>query len=262
MEKYAVVIISFDGYRDVWNTFFECYEKFWNDRSFNTYLVTNNYVPQYNNVQVITTGDEKSWSFRVRTALNQIPEENVLVLLEDYFLCENVDDKKVNEIYREFINQELDYLRVIPIPFEYKHKQKGIYPLDDKFVYGVNLQAAFWKKTYLKKLLFEDDFSAWEFEARQKSDSRQKIQGRCATLNYVGLNYLNGVIQGKWYPQTIKQMKNLGIVIPTQKRKIIKHRKLFLMDLQNWMLHHIPRKIIKKCKPLFRKIGFKFVTED
>lgn len=261
MEK-AIVVISFDGYKDLWETFFKCYEKFFPDCALPIYLITNNEMPTYPRVTVVTTGEEVSWSHRVRNALEQILEDTLLVMLEDYFLCEKTSSAKIDELFRIFSENTYDYLRVIPIPHQYKRKPNGAYPLDSSALYGVNLQAAIWKKSYLQKLLYNDDFSAWEFEARQKNGSPSRIDGKCATLNYIGLNYLNGVIQGKWYPRTVKKLKEYGIIVATDKRQIIKRRKLLAMDARNWLSHHMPVKIIRAVKPIAVRIGCKFVTKD
>lgn len=261
MEK-AIVVISFDGYKDLWDTFFECYEKFLPDCIVPIYLITNNEIPTYPRVTVVTTGDEVSWSHRVRNALEQIPEDTLLLMLEDYFLCEKTSPERIDGLFRIFAENSYDYLRVIPIPAHYKHKPDGSYPLDPSALYGVNLQAAIWKKSYLQKLLYDDDFSAWEFEARQKTGSPSRIDGNCAALNYTGLSYLNGVIQGKWYPRTIKKLKKCGIIVSTEKRPIIKRRKLLAMDAKNWLAHHIPAKIIRAIKPIAVRAGYKFVTKD
>jgi hypothetical protein len=257
----AIVVLTFDGYKDVWDTFFECLKKHWSACPFKVYLVNNNLKPDYLGVSVLNTGDEKSWSNRVRKALELIPEEIILVLLEDYFFHIDVDNKEIKKVVSYFIDNQLDYLRLNPIPYEYKRKTKGIYPLDTRFLYGVNLQAALWRKAYLKELLFKDDFSAWEFEARQKLDSPTRIVGKCATVNYACLPYLNGVIQGKWYPNTIKELTKQNINIDVSRRGIIPNNKLFIMDAQNWLLHNIPIGIIKKIKPFIKKMGFEFVTK-
>ena len=78
MEK-AIVVISFDGYKDLWDTFFECYEKFFPDCMLPIYLITNHEIPAYPHVTVVTTGDEVSWSRRVRSALKKIPEDTLLI---------------------------------------------------------------------------------------------------------------------------------------------------------------------------------------
>lgn len=261
MEK-AIVVISFDGYKDLWDIFFKCYEKFFPDCTLPIYLITNNEVPDYPHVTVVTTGTEISWSYRVRNALDRIPEDTLLVLLEDYFLWKETDSEKIEELFRIFLENHYDYLRVIPIPAQHKKKPHGAYMLDSSALYGVNLQAAIWKKSYLQKLLYNDNFSAWEFEARQKTASPVRIEGKCATLNYVGLDYLNGVIQGKWYPRTIKELKKCGILVSTDHRPMIKKRKLIVMDVRNWLAHHIPSKMIRAVKPLATRVGCKFVTKD
>ena len=101
MEK-AIVVISFDGYKDLWDTFFECYEKFFPDCMLPIYLITNHEIPAYPHVTVVTTGDEVSWSRRVRSALKKIPEDTLLILLEDYFLCEKTSVEKIDGLLRIF----------------------------------------------------------------------------------------------------------------------------------------------------------------
>lgn len=256
----AVVIISFDGYKDVWETFFKCYSRFWKNNYYRTYLITNYEKPDFRGVKCITTGTEKSWSHRVRSALEQIEEEYLLILLEDYFLCEEITSRRVTELFEECKKGDYDYLRIVPIPYEHRKKKKGIYQLDDAFLYGVNLQAAIWKKIYLKELLYKDDFSAWEFEARQKKQSDLKIFGKCMTLNYVGISYLNGIIQGKWNPRTIKRLSRFGITVKTGTRQALSVYDLLIMEGKNWLLHSIPPRVIEEVKPILTRLGMKFVT--
>lgn len=262
MKKYAILVISFDGYSDVWDVFFECYNKFWKCNTNNLYLVTNNLNPEFLNVNIIKTGEEKSWSNRVRTALEQIDEDFLLVMLEDYFISRNVNQQNLDNLFNTVVEEKIDYLRLVPIPYEYRYKKKGIYNLNDKFIYGVNLQTAFWSKDYLKRLLYDDNFSAWEFEARQKNNNPKRIMGKCKTLNYWGIDYLNGIIQGKWYPKTIKQLCNLGVRVKCNDRKVLSRGKLIQMGIKNWLLHHIPIEVIKLFKPILIKLGIVFVTKD
>ena len=189
MKNIAVMVIAYDKYSDLWDSFFDCMDRYWS-KKIPIYLVTNNKLPEYNGVTTIKTGDELSWSNKVRCALNKINEDYLIVLLEDYFLSDIVDDNGLEDLLNDFISNEMDYLRLVPIPFEYKNKKKGIYKLDEKFQYGVNLQASIWRKDYLRKLLYDDNFSAWEFEARQKHGSKVKIEGKCSTVNYFAINYI------------------------------------------------------------------------
>ena len=258
----AIVIISFDGYQDVWNTFFECFEKNWNVINYNVYFVSNHLEASTNcDVKFIQTGDEISWSRRVRNAIEKIPEENLLILLEDYFISEVVNDEDLDNLFALFENNKCDYLRIVPIPKLYTKRDRGVYDIGDEALYGVNLQASIWSKEFLTKLTYNDDFSAWEFEARQKVDSPIRVEGKIMTLNYWGIVYLNGIIQGKWFPETIKKLDKIGVVVDADKRGTIKKRVIINNKFRHYLLHHVPMPIIKISKPILVKLGVKFVTK-
>ena len=70
----------------------------------------------------------------------------------------------------EFMSYDYDYLRLMPIPKVCRGKD-GIYRLDGRNMYEINLQAAIWKKSYLMQVLREDGLSAWQVEAMQKVSS-------------------------------------------------------------------------------------------
>ena len=258
----AILIVSFDGYSDIWDAFELCINKHWKDRKVNTYLISNNLEPNYDNISVIKTGNEVSWSNRLRVALKDLKEKYVLLLLEDYLI-----DSKVNNILYEkavnyLINNDIDYLRIAPIP-KLKKSNKATFATEitKNMVYGVNLQAALWKKSYLMRTLYDDDFSAWEFEARQKFSSSHRINGKCYATNAYIISYLNGIIQGKWYLKTLCALEKQGVVIEKYNRSVMTDSDMKREKFRNFLLHHIPPQIIQIVKPIAKKMGFYFVTE-
>ena len=259
-KNVAVMVVSFDGYADVWDTFAECINKYWKDRVYNTYLITNNMLPNYEDIKVIKTGEEVSWSARMRTALQYIKEEYIILLLEDYLVDKVVDNDAVKEAVEFAKEKGTDYLRIAPIPK--LRGASGYATIIDKMqLYGVNLQASIWKKEYLRKLLGNDNFSAWEFEARQKFGSDERIDGMCYASNRYVIHYLNGIIQGKWNIKTLEQLKNIGISVHTGNRNVMKKSELIREDIRNFFSHAIPPQIIRMIKPVAKKMGLKFVTE-
>ena len=125
MENTAVVIITFDGYKDVWPIFFKCFEMNWPENLCKVYFVNNEASVENKYVKTINTGIEISWSYRVRKAIEQIEEENLIILLEDYFIDKAVDAKELVKLTRLFSKKKYDYLRLIPIPKEHCKKKKG-----------------------------------------------------------------------------------------------------------------------------------------
>jgi hypothetical protein len=261
MDNFAIVILSCDAYSDAWDYFFTCFDKFWKPKNVKKYLVSNHKECKRRDIITICTGDEVPWSRKVRIALADIRENNLLVLLEDYFLCREVSKNEYESLVTCFTINNYDYLRLIPIPKENMKKPNGIYPLVEKSLYGINLQPAIWKKSFLLKILRDDDFSAWQLEALQKFGSNQRIKGNCSATNYPVYNYVGGIIQGQWYPPAIKCLKGLGIEMVLGNRSIMSNGDLRRIQLKAFMIEHLPASFIAKIKPLLKKLGFKFVTE-
>ena len=259
-QDMAIAVISFDKYSDIWDIFAKCINTFWSDRTYNTYLVTNEACPTYQGIHVLATGREFSWSHRVRTALDAIQEDYILLLLEDYLISEKVDNLQMEEALRHMKEMDLDYLRIVPIPKIKGSKRKKIVAITSKMVYGVNLQAAIWKKEYLLKTLSDKHFSAWEFEARQKFGEATRVEGKCYASNDFVIKYLNGIIQGKWYKKTLDNFSSMGIKISLGERAVMSNKDMLRENVRNFFLHHIPPRIICTLKPIAQKMGFKFVT--
>lgn len=262
MNKIAYVVLSFDNYSDLWPTCFECKEKFWRSRM-PTYLVTNNKKPEFENVQVITTGPEISWSHRAKKAIQEITEEYILLMLEDYFVISVIDDGSINPFVSFMEATDADYLRIYPFPtLKFKDKGiQGIHPIPKESLYGVNLQPAIWKRDYLLKLLEGPDISAWEFEARQKNGVDTQVNGNLYTVDYSPFKMVNGVLQGKWYAPAIKDLKKVGINVDTKNRDILSQDKVLIYKSKILIRKIMGPKLIRKFKPLLKKCGIKFVTD-
>lgn len=257
----AIVVVSFDGYSDIWPVFAQGFNRFWSDRPFETYLVTNDAEPSFDKIKVVKTGEEISWSRRLRTALSQIDSEYIILLLEDYLLCKDVDNADVLRLVNFMKENSADYIRIAPIPrVKSDAPDNQPVPLPQDTLYGVNLQAGIWKKEYLLALA-DGDISAWEFEARQKNGAPTQIKGNCYAVNYFPVKYLNGIIQGKWYPETVKAYKNLGIDIDTSKRGVMAKKDVIKDKLKRWIVRIVPPNTVRKIKPIAKKLGFHFVTD-
>ena len=260
-QNVAIAVVSFDKYSDVWDVFALCINKYWKDRPYKTYLITNDASPKYNGIEIVKTGEEVSWSYRVKKALETIREEYIMLLLEDYLISEDVDNDRVENALKYMKSNAVDYLRIAPIP-TIKNTKSGEFAtaLTSNMVYGVNLQAAIWKRDYLLKVINEENLSAWEVEARQKFGSPTRIEGKCCATNDFIVQYLNGIIQGKWYIKTIEGLATCGIEVPLGERSVMTDKDMRRENMRNYLLHHISPKVIHRLKPVAKKLGFKFVT--
>ena len=95
-DKVSILVVGFDGYIDVWNHFFYLMNKYWKDRP-KTYLATSELSPKYENVEVIKAGKGSEWSKRAYSALEQIHTPYVILMLEDFFITDYVNNDVVQE---------------------------------------------------------------------------------------------------------------------------------------------------------------------
>lgn len=263
MDKAAVVVLSFDRYSDLWPVYFECTKKFWHRNTKPTYLVTNEAMPQFDRVRVIPTGPEVSWSHRAKVAVEKVDAEYILLMLEDYYFTSAVSDDAMELLFTYAKTNDVDYLRICPFPkIHFSDKgTEGIHPIPRNALYGVNLQASIWKKEYLMKVLASGDYSAWEFEARQKNGAATQIQGKLFTVDYAPFEMVNGVLQGKWYTPSVKTLRSKGITVDTSKRAILPWQKVLVYKMKIAIRKIVGPNLIRKFKPLLKRLGMKFVTE-
>ena len=218
MDKHTCIFVaSFDGYSDLWDVFFECFHLNWKDNKNPVYLVTNIKTPSYSGVVTIATGEETSWSNRIKKAIDSVKEEYIILFLEDYLIHKPVDNQIVEKAIEFVRDNDIDFLRLEPIP-KIKNKTTNFaVPLSKKLLYGINLQCAIWKKDFLLKCLC-GDFSAWEFEARQKNGEATQVPGKLFGTDFFVIPYLNGILQGKWWPDSVKELRDIGINVNTNQR--------------------------------------------
>lgn len=262
MEKAVVMVLSFDKYSDLWPVYFDCAKRFW-QATLPTYLVTNEKQPEFEGVHVITTGPEVSWSRRARKAVEAVDAQYILLMLEDYYVTSNVTDALILPLISFMEKTDADYLRIYPFPeMHFKDAdEKGIHCVPEEALYGVNLQASIWKKNYLLKLLEGGDFSAWEFEARQKNGVATQVKGNLYTVDYAPFEMVNGVLQGKWYTPSVKTLQSLGFHIDTSKRDVLPWNKVAAYKSKIILRRIAGPNVIRKVKPILKKLGVKFVTK-
>ena len=91
--QYSIVVMSCDKYECCWYPFFKCLDKYFPNHP-KTYLITEGKTSKYSET-IATTG---SWTKRLKDALEQIKEDYILLMLEDFFIRKPVDEERINKI--------------------------------------------------------------------------------------------------------------------------------------------------------------------
>ena len=231
----AILVLSCDKYADIWRPFFLFFNKYWNDCPFPVYLGTNSSSFSFSNVKQIFSNKTTTWSDELETILRQISEKYVLIILEDYFIYENVDNKKLVDIVDIMEEQQAAFIKLGAFPKQYDSLwphthlkgRKDIGVIENTSKYRLCLQTAIWNKEILLNLLNPTE-NPWEFEieASKRSnnlpnpflciiaDPQKKVVHGPITY------YCTALSAGKWMRGAVDLCRKENINIDITKRPI------------------------------------------
>ena len=264
----SVLIIGFDGYKDVWDHDIELMNKYWPDRP-KTFLANSELNPEYDGVEVINAGPGSEWSKKVQVALERIETPYVLLLLEDFFITDYVDNQKIESIMKMIEEDGIKFYQVL-VQLIRQTWEKGkpyknleyikIIPSQKK--YGINLQAAIWEKEFLRTIVGEGNYNAWEFEINQlgtNTYNQEKIELLIDVRNI--LNILHAVVQSKYLRSAKRKLSLMGIWISEGERPQLSRRDDFKYIFKLFMYSVTPKSLVKPFKAIGRKLKIDFVTD-
>lgn len=70
-------------------------------------------TPKYTNIKIINAGENSEWSKKVQTALKEIRTPYVLLLLEDCFITDYVDNNKLAEAIKQIKQYDIKFYQIL-----------------------------------------------------------------------------------------------------------------------------------------------------
>lgn len=227
----TVLVNSCDSYDDTWVPFFKLLKKYWPDCKYPIVLNTETKNFDYENLEIKTINILKkyrskniAWSKRLKFVLNRIDSKYILFMMDDFFLMDYVDSKRVDEVI-SWMEQDksiavFSFFRVEdPVHKDTKSlKYKGYYLRNQLGDYRYNCQAAIWNRKTLIQTLRNFE-SAWDWEIYGNIRSRRSTKKFYTLMDpkdyifkYDCEKY--GVFRGKWrLPYTEQLFRKEGISI-------------------------------------------------
>lgn len=266
----SILVLSCDGYSDIWDNFFDLKEKYWPDCPFATYLVSESVNYERTGVHMILAGNG-NWSSRYKFAVEQVRTPYICPFFEDFFISDIVDNERILDILQYMKDNEVDFInmddgfRNILNQQDLRIMDKSLAVIPPHLAYGVDTAASIWRRSYLLETLGDGDYSAWQFELDRciQAKTEDGIPGRILIDLRQSLNVstIPVVIQGKYYPPALKAFEKWGYIIDTGNRKIMNSFEVFI--------YYLKRKCSKlkygrkQLKYLANKLfGMNFVSKD
>ncbi len=243
MSKVAIMITSCDVYQECWKPIIVSLDKFWPDREYPRYIVTNYKEENLPNTTFIKVGDDnRSWCNLTRMGMEAIPEEYVIYLQDDYWLNQKVDNEAIKTHVDYFEKNSLDFLKIYDdMPRDKYRIGDGDYcenPPDIR--YSINTAIAIWRKSTISKLMIQD-WSGWKFERKIISYiNEHHIKLKSQTLHSSeekkkGINTIkdNAIVRGVWTHAAVDFLKENDL------NDVLKLRKL-MGPITTWLYDQSP----------------------
>ncbi len=173
--------------------------KYWPDCPFPVYLGAQSAAADFPGVAMLLAGPGRDWSCSLQVFLNQIDAENVLLMLEDFFLSETVSTANVLAQLAALRALDGVVVRLNPDPpptikvagYPQLREQHRLAP------FRVSLQASIWNRQALLALLRAGE-SPWQFEQQGTLRSQAQPRGFYCTRKQA-LPYRHVLEQGEWF---------------------------------------------------------------
>jgi hypothetical protein len=210
----AFVVVSCDKYSDLWQPFFRCLRKYWPDCPFPQFLVTNHQRAEIEGVEVLAVGPDTSYSDNIRAAMSSIPQEWVILWLDDVFLSAGVDSARLVALLASARKDGAGFLKLsADMPMSYTDDFLAeIGPLPKGIRYRAAIGCGWYKKDTLLKLLVPGA-SAWELDRSGVCDALDEpfyaltpMGARCPPFAYAHL-----LVKGRWLLDALPFLRREGL---------------------------------------------------
>lgn len=216
----AVLVVSWDGYADVWAPFFHCFFKYWPDCPYPVFLGSNSKQYPDNRVLPILTGADVDYSSNILAMLSQVNQEWVILWMEDFILSVPVDTLRIRKIVGLAQREGAAYVNLVRLPLEIaplfsKNDLQGeIGEVLPGAPYRIALGAALWNKRALMKLLRPGE-TAWDIERQGSLRSRDLYDKfYCVSKQRIKdppLRVVNTIEAGHWTRAAISFFRREGL---------------------------------------------------
>lgn len=171
----SILVVSFDGYGDLWRPFFHCFFKYWPDCPYPVFLGCGHKKYEHPGVRQIFVGDDVDYSSNLLAMLRKIETPWVVVWTDDFFPYSRVNTELIRNLETSLasVADDLDvvYLDLLQFPlriaplFSKSTDFVNIREMPQGAPYRTSLGVTMWRREFLERFLIPGE-SAWDIERK------------------------------------------------------------------------------------------------
>jgi len=218
-EDVAILVVSWDGYQDVWEPFFHCFFKYWPDCPYPIYLGSNRLTYDDPRVRGIRIGADKNYSSNLIAMLEQLACEWVVLWIDDALLSGPVNTARVSSLIAAAQEKNAAYLKLFVTPFSLTslvvpETAADFCEVPKGAPYRVSMTVGLWRKRALLDFLRPGE-SAWDIERNGSLRSCELVEPfLCVSKGNVSeppLPLIHGIWQRRWTWEAAQFLRQEGL---------------------------------------------------
>lgn len=168
---WSVIVSSCDAYSDLWPFFFHFFGQQWPQAPKPVYLVSNFKTFEHAGVRTLAVGPDRSWGATIHAALEKIPDDFVIFLLDDFFLDQPVPTGWVEKLVSQLDQAGGDFVSLYHVAAGRSNTAEGSFlsPINERMECP-GFHAGVFRRTYLMKLAAAGE-NIWSTESLMRDDS-------------------------------------------------------------------------------------------
>ncbi len=215
-QDVTIIVNTCDTYRDVLGIFFHALRNCWPDCPYpvviNTETNIHDYPARVHNYRSYSGADD--WGDRLRSTLDTIDSDFVMMVYDDFILDAPVENKRVQaalQLLKSQANAVVAYLINTALPLETINTDSAFIRIKEKVDYRLNSAPAIWRKQALLDYTAAGDTPwAWEVFGTYKTwgDGRTFYSLNPEQPDIYPYNHAKGgaIYRGKWVQEVVEQV--------------------------------------------------------
>ena len=259
MKTICVVILSCSDFSDMWTNNINLIEKHWPNHP-DVFIISDGFgkydVKELPNLKIYNG----EMSDRLIAALMNLDYKYVFLTFDDYYLCKDVNQSRLNKLIIDMERANSDYCGIFKRPkiHQKKHGESKYTILPLNKVYQVNFYPCIWKKESFLKVLKQGE-NIWKTEARLTRRARHNNLLCFHISNKRTFSFVDIVRKGKYLIGGKRYIIKNNLFLSNRKTRSIKETiSLFLQTMCSRTLPPFLKNAIKKH---LRKKGRVFYSD-
>ena len=213
-----ILVLSCDKNEEIFDAFHHCMEKYYPDHPEIIYAMETKQNPYYKTI--CKNYPIEKWTKRMRETLKEIDDDQILIMMDDFFIRQPVDTKRI-----EYLSKQLKG-NIATFCFEKSYDEndeetevEGMKKRQHGAEYEVAINCGLWQRDKLIDI-FKGEYTPWQVEYnRDNCGYDHYINSGDYIIDWGYVTWIpTGLFKGRWCRNIIPFFEKEGIKIDYSKR--------------------------------------------